>query len=37
MKNLSTFFGNMLLTDAGPLPIERYKLERMQVAAAEQP
>ncbi len=32
MKHLRAF-GNMLLTDMGPLPIERYKLERMQVVA----
>jgi hypothetical protein len=33
MKHLGAFFGNMLLKDVGPLPIERYKLERMQVVA----
>jgi len=33
MKHLNAFFGNMLLTDIGPLPIERYKLERMQAVA----
>ena len=33
MKHLSAFFGNMLLRDVGPLPIERYKLERIQVVA----
>jgi hypothetical protein len=33
MKHLSVSFGNMLLTDIGPLPIERYKLERLRAAA----
>ena len=33
MKHLNGFFGNMLLTDVGPLSIERYKLDRMQAVA----
>jgi integrase len=33
MKHLNVFFGSTLLTELGPLPIERYKLERMQAVA----
>jgi integrase len=33
MRHLNAFFGSTLLTDLGPLPIERNKLERMQAAA----
>ncbi len=33
MRHLNVFFENMLLIDVGPLPIERYKLERMQAVA----
>lgn len=33
MKHLNLFFGNMLLTDVGPLPIERYKPEGMGAVA----
>ncbi len=33
MKHLNAFFGSTLLTDLGPLFIERYKLDRMQVVA----
>jgi integrase len=33
MKHLNEFFGNTVLTEIGPLSIERYKLERMQAVA----
>ena len=33
MKHLNVFFGGTLLTELGPFPIERYKLERRQAAA----